>query len=282
MTIKQIHKEITDKLSNAGISVPAFESFVLLDALFGISKTDLLTRPDTCFPPEDYDRLQGILRERMSGRPLQYILGEWEFFGRTFLVGEGVLIPRPDTETVIEACLASLRCKSRPVIADLCSGSGCIAVTLAKELPDASIYALEYSDAAFAYLKKNIDLHRADCVTPLLADVLSADAPSLLPNLDLIVSNPPYIDPAEKPHLQPEVQHEPDMALFAPENGLLFYREITRLYRDLLKDNGHLIFEIGYTQADAVTGILKDAGFQQIRIIQDFSRNDRVVSGVKK
>lgn len=212
-----------------------------------------------------------------DGEPLQYLLGEWEFYGLPFEVGEGVLIPRPDTETLVETALELLRGVTSPVVADLCAGSGCVAAAIAHMRPDARVLALELSDAAFPYLARNL-ARNGGRVEALHCNVLE---PPALPLLDLVVSNPPYIPAAEMETLQLQVRHEPEMALYGGTDGYDFYRALPVLYRPLLRDGGSIAFEVGYNQAEQVSALLAEAGYQCPQIRNDLAGIARVVFAAK-
>ncbi len=215
---------------------------------------------------------------RLTGEPLQYILGEWEFYGMRLFVGEGVLIPRPDTEILVETVLQFCKNRKSLQIVDLCSGSGCIALALEAALPETQVHAVEKSDRALMYLKRNAEYHHS-AVRMHHADVLDPSLPACLPKLDVIVSNPPYLTAEEMRTLQREVQHEPDMALAGGDDGLHFYREITRLWKASLVSGGFLAFEVGDKQAAQVAKILEERQFTKIRIIPDLAGVQRVVVG---
>lgn len=221
-------------------------------------------------PKEQWE--QAVLR-RINGEPLQYILGEWEFYGLPFFVGEGVLIPRPDTETLVDAVLPLIN-KNGNVI-DLCSGSGAVAITL-KKLSGADVTALEKSPEAVKYLTKNAELNGTDI--KIIQDDIFKFTPTQ--KYDLIVSNPPYIKSADMPFLQKEVQKEPSMALDGGEDGLLFYRRIIE-FVPFLNKGGTLAVEVGYDISAQVLQIFDDAKLDG-KIIKDLSGNDRVVIGTLK
>ncbi len=226
-------------------------------------------------PSVDTDDIDDILAQRRLHRPLQYIIGRWWFYGLEFLVGEGVLIPRQDTEILVETALSLAEGLKAPKIADLCSGSGCIAISIGKNLPEADVTALEKYDEAYVYLEKNIRLNEAENVTPVKADV--CDKPT--GEYDIIVSNPPYIPIADRNILSREVLNEPDAALFGGEDGLYFYRIITKNWKNVLKDGGKLAFEVGIKEAPLVADILKQEGFTEIGFAQDLLGIQRVVFG---
>lgn len=277
MKLKEIRKNTAKLLSENGIEASAFETDVILQTVLELDKTALIMKLESELSAEQLERISTIVRKRVEGYPLQYIVGSWEFYGREFLVGEGVLIPRADTETLIDT--AKKLVEKNSTVIDLCSGSGCIAITLEKEL-EARTYALEKSEKAFEYLTKNVKLNNSK-TTPLLRDVLDEKSPSDLPEADLVVSNPPYIKTDEIKTLSKEVGYEPEMALDGDKDGLKFYREITRLWKDRIKNGGYLVYEIGYTQADDVCKILSDNGFEEVNVVHDICENPRVVYGKK-
>ncbi len=278
MKLKEIRKNTAKLLSENGIEASAFETDVILQTALELDKTALIMKLESELSAEQLERISTIVRKRVEGYPLQYIVGSWEFYGREFLVGEGVLIPRADTETLIDT--AKKLVEKNSTVIDLCSGSGCVAITLEKEL-EARTYALEKSEKAFEYLTKNVKLNNSK-TTPLLRDVLDEKSPSDLPEADLVVSNPPYIKTDEIKTLSKEVGYEPEMALDGDKDGLKFYREITRLWKDRIKNGGYLVYEIGYTQADDVCKILSDNGFEEVNVVHDICENPRVVYGKKR
>ena len=221
------------------------------------------------------ERLGSLLQARAAGQPLQYILGEWEFYGLPFKVGPGVLIPRQDTETLVDVALSTLRegGKETPVVLDLCSGSGCVAVAIKANFPGGQVTALEISDKAFDYLERNIALNRVD-ITALCGDLRSYEHAG---GLDLVVSNPPYIPKREFAGLQDEVNHEPIIALDGGEDGLSYFRAIARRYKDQLAPEGVLLLEIGAGQQESVGQILRSFGFGGIREYVDLNGIVRVI-----
>lgn len=221
------------------------------------------------------EQIKQIVLKRRQGIPLQYILGRWWFYKYEFLVGEGVLVPRQDTEVLVESALDFIKDIKEPAVCDLCSGSGCIAISIAADRPDAKVYAVEKYQAAFSYLEKNIQHNKTPNVTPKLYDVL--DTP--FGKYNLIVCNPPYIPTADKADLSKEVLNEPHTALFGGDDGLYFYREISKNWKQSLLENGILAFEVGINEADAVAQILKDNGFINIGFKNDLIGIRRVVFG---
>ncbi len=226
-------------------------------------------------PSADTKTIDPIIEKRKEGAPLQYIIGRWWFFGLEFKVGPGVLIPRQDTEILVETALSFAEGKKDLKIADLCSGSGCIAISLAKNLPDTEVTAVEKYDEAFYYLKQNIALNSTENVTPVLADV--CDKP--FGQYDIIVSNPPYIPVSDREILSREVLNEPEEALFGGDDGLYFYRVITKNWKSSIRSGGKLAFEVGIKEAEAVAELLKKEGFTEIGFACDLLGIQRVVFG---
>lgn len=269
--IKLLHQE--------GIESAAFEVDILLQECLGIERKTRFLDPDFSLSAEKTAQIQSLLRRRIEGEPLQYLIGHWEFYGRSFLLGPGVLIPRADTEILVEHVLEKIRTISSPIIMDLCAGSGCLGLTIANERPDAQVYLMELSDLAADYCKKNLAA-LAPWTHFLQRDALMP--PENLPLFDVVLSNPPYIPTSDLNALQKEVLHEPTMALDGDWDGLRFYKGITSLWKEQLVSGGLLAYEIGYDQGEAVSAILKENGFTHIGVIKDYGGNDRVVSGIKR
>ncbi len=248
---------VTRALAAAGREAAAFEARQLVESF------------------NSDERLNAAVRRLLSGEPLQYILGEWEFWGLPFKVGEGVLIPQPDTEILVERSLELIGSLASPRVLDLCSGSGCVAVSIAKERPDASVTAVELYDRAFGFLEENIALNGVK-VSARRADVLQK--PEGFGEFDLIVSNPPYITADEMKTLPAEVLREPHEALLGGADGLTFYRAIAENWLPLLGNGGAFAVEIGCSQAKGVSDIFAAFSPQTDR---DYSGLDRVVYGFK-
>lgn len=219
-----------------------------------------------------------LCERHLNGEPLQYILGEWEFYGLPFKVGEGVLIPRQDTETLVDVAVKRLGKSENLIVTDLCSGSGCIAIALEKNLSCEKVVCVEKSDKAFSYLKQNVQLNhsKADVIH---GDIFDTKVINSVPLSDLIVCNPPYVTADEMKTLQREVTFEPENALFGGEDGLDYYRDITRIYKNKIKDGGMLLFEIGINQEDEVMRILIQHGFKNVRTRPDLMGVNRCVFG---
>lgn len=291
MTNGELFEFIKNTLKNSDIEDYGFDSRCIFEDTTGLSALDLAMHRDEEADSEAADKALKLADKRAEHYPLQYLLGKWEFYGLDFKVGEGVLIPRPDTEILVDEVINHFKSAGQldPEIIDLCSGSGCIAAAIQKNLPQSRLIAVENSFDAMPYLVENIRTNKAD-VRILKGDVMDG---RLLDNfrdeesegdyrqLDCIVSNPPYLTEAEMADLQKEVAFEPSAALDGGKDGLKFYRVISCLWRHILRDGGLLAFEVGYTQSGAVSEILRANGYENIRVAKDLGGNDRVVSGTK-
>lgn len=260
------------------IESASFEAMCILEHVFGKKLSVLLLEKPTA-SEEQKNTVNNLAYRRICGYPLQYLLGKWEFFGLPFYVGEGVLIPRQDTETLVETVL-KIKLPENPKILDLCSGSGCIAVSLALNIKNADVTAVEISDKAAEYIKKNAELNNTD-LNIVKDDVLSEKTAEIFSGIDAIVCNPPYLTADDMKSLHKEVTFEPETALFGGKDGLDFYRNITKLWKDCLKSGGILAYEIGMGQEDAVMKILEENNFINIEMTEDLSGIIRVVRGEK-
>jgi len=222
-----------------------------------------------------------LCKRRMNGEPLQYLIGEWEFYGLTFKVGRGVLIPRQDTETLIDTVLKKTDGDKRVTVVDLCAGSGCIGIVLEKYLNCEKVFAVELSDEALGYLEENIRLNKSGVVA-VKGDVTDKRTADALPMADILVSNPPYLTAEDMLRLQPEVTFEPESALFGGEDGLDFYRSILINFKHRLKAGGLAVFEIGAGMEEDVMTMLVRHGFENVRAVKDACGIFRCVAGFKK
>lgn len=275
-TVAAALKNTTSRLQPLTESA-AFEAAELLAHVLGVSQNRLLFCRANTLTTAQQNTLQQLLLRRLNGEPLQYLLGNWEFYGLTFAVGPGVLIPRPDTEILVQQLLEKAACKEKAVIADLCAGSGAIAISAAVNLPKSTVFAVEKSPKAFSYLTENIKRHRAP-LQPFLANALNWVPPQNI-KLDFLVSNPPYIPSNDLKTLSPEVQKEPVMALDGGTDGLDFYRIFVQNGLKLLAPGGWILFEVGISQAKPVKKLLQEAGYQNIFTQKDYANIDRVVGG---
>lgn len=273
MTFAQLYRQCRRKLTH---DTADFDLSQLFHAQF--SPKGELQRSEAEVSAEDAFIFQQKVRRLAAGYPLQYLLGEWEFYSIPLKIGEGVLIPRPDTETLVDAALELLGQTGHPIIADYCAGSGAISLALARFLPGAEVYAVELSAAALPYLYANVDANAGgDRVHIVEADVLDGASLTALPPLDLLISNPPYLTVQELTELPEQVRCEPQMALDGGPDGLRFYRSIAADAPARLKPDGLLIFEAGYTQAQQICEILRAGGYREISLRKDLAGIDRCV-----
>ena len=266
---------LTEALAKAGIDEPAFEASLLLEQIAGVSRATVMTERNRLY---DLPALETAVARRLSREPLQYILGEWEFFGCGFRVNEHCLIPRPDTEVLVETAVKLLPRDAR--IVDLCTGSGCIAVATLVHRPDVTSYALELYPETLSLATENATRNGvSERFTPVCADLLTDGVTALSPcaPYDAILSNPPYIPTADIDGLSPEVHREPFAALDGGEDGLTFYRAILRDYAPLVKPGGLILLEMGYDQAAELISLAREyLPRAKVEIIRDLGGNDRV------
>lgn len=227
------------------------------------------------------NEFEELCKRRMNGEPLQYLIGEWEFYGLTFKVGRGVLIPRQDTETLIDTVLKKADRDKKVTVVDLCAGSGCIGIVLEKYLNCEKVFAVELSDEAMAYLEENIRLNKSGVVA-VKGDVTDRKTADALPMADILVSNPPYLTAQDMRELQTEVTFEPESALFGGEDGLDIYRQILINFKHRLKQGGLAVFEIGAGMEEDVMTMLVRHGFENVRAVKDACGIFRCVAGFKK
>ena len=280
-TIAEALREGKLRLKAAGKEAYAFEAELLLEKAAGLNRTALFLRGEEVFSEEALTVYEGYLSEREQGRPTQYILGEWEFMGLPFHVGEGVLIPRGDTEVLVETILEKQQSEPIKSILDIGTGSGCIPVSLGHYGKFEKIMAVDISPKALGYATKNaaenrvsIDFYESDLFTNIPSEWKG--------RLDAIVSNPPYIPKKDIAELMTEVKDfEPMNALDGGEDGLDFYRVIVEQGKNWLKDGGWLFFEIGYDQGEDLRNLLKEFGYTEVEIRQDLAGLDRVAMGRK-
>lgn len=277
VTRREWWRQAAARLQAAGCEDAAFDARCLLEDLGGLPRGQ--APDDAPLSDELQERLTAALERRAAGYPLQYLLGEWEFLTLTLSVGEGVLIPRPDTEVLCEE--VARRLGPAPQVLDLCAGSGCVGLGLASLRPDAVVTAVELSADALPYLRQNIARYPSLQVTAVSGDVLT-DAARFDGEFDAIVSNPPYIPTARVDTLQREVQWEPRMALDGDEDGLRFYRVIADIWSRKLRHGGLCAVEVGIGQASAVAALFTAAGLTQVQRIRDLGGVERVVLGIRK
>ena len=281
MTYRELLKAKAAELAEQGVENSGFDCGELLGKalMLDCRSAEFRLRLDDSADKAVSAAFGELCQRRAKGEPLQYIIGEWEFCGLPFKVGRGVLIPRQDTETLVELAVNKYKNTDSITLIDLCTGSGCIAIALEKQLDCHRVIGVEHSQEAAEFFSENVKLNcsSAELIT---ADVLDDSTPDRLPDADLIVCNPPYLTADDMAALQREVSHEPAKALYGGEDGLDFYRGVTRLWKNKLKEGGTLIYEIGAGQEDEVMGILIQHGFTQVRCRRDAAGINRCVLGI--
>lgn len=277
--VNRLYADISKRLSKVTDDC-GFEARVILETVLGRDYRLRALSGALGEPSEtELAKIEKMILRRLSGEPLQYIIGEWEFFGLSFKVGRGVLIPRQDTETLVETSLKLLKDTANPQVLDLCSGTGCVAIAISNSRPDAQVSAIELYPEAYGILCENAKLFGG--VTAMQADALDPETASKFVGLDLITANPPYLTAEDMENLQREVSQEPQTALFGGEDGLDFYRALSKEWYESLKDGGTIAYEIGLGQEEAVAEILKDCGYRDIEYVNDLTNRVRVVFAVK-
>ena len=276
-----IFNKSVEYLKKNGVPSALVDTEYIFSEALKVSRNTLKYSMSREIKEEDKNKIREMLMLRAKNRkPLQYILGEWEFYGLPFKVRENVLIPRPDTEILVEQCIQLMREVEEPNILDIGSGSGAISIAIANELKSSSITGIDINEKAIKLANENKILNKIENVNFIesnLFENLDKDF-----KYDLIVSNPPYISKNEYETLMPEVKnYEPQNALTDLGDGLYFYREISKLAGEYLKDTGYLAYEIGYNQAKDVTKILQNNNFDVLSVIKDYGGNDRVIIAKK-
>ncbi len=275
MTIFSAYNDTKNKLRDAGIEPYVFEAKQIIRFVTKYTNAQIMEKYMEPLDPIKEQFLKSVVAGRVKRIPLQYLLGEWSFFGYDFYVGKGVLCPRPDTEVLVETALQLIG-DGPAKIADLCAGTGCVGISVAKEKPITLVTAVEKYDEAYSYLVKNIEKNGAENVVALKADIGTLE---LNEKFDLILSNPPYISKDEMETIDDETKNEPETALFGGEDGLHFYKIILEKWLPRLKEGGSLAVEIGAGMAEAVTALFKAAGLKNVKTKEDLNGIERVVYG---
>lgn len=276
-----IFNKSVEYLKKNGVPSALVDTEYIFSEALKVSRNTLKYSMSREIKEEDKNKIREMLMLRAKNRkPLQYILGEWEFYGLPFKVRENVLIPRPDTEILVEQCIQLMREIEEPNILDVGSGSGAISIAIANELKSSSVTGVDINEDAIKLANENKVLNKVENVNFMKSDLFEKLDEDF--KYDLIVSNPPYITKEEYESLMPEVKNfEPKNALTDLGDGLHFYREISKKAGAYLKDTGYLAFEIGYKQAKDVSKILEDNNFAILSVVKDYGGNDRVVLAKK-
>ena len=276
MTYRNCFEQGKLALEKAEIAEAALDARLLLEHICGTNRNDLLVHGDREVTAEQETAYVDAIQRRVGRIPLQHITGQQDFMGLTFKVNENVLIPRQDTEILVEEILPHLTSGVR--ILDMCTGSGCILISLLHYSMWAEGVGVDLSPKALEVARENAEMLLSEerAITFMESDLFA----NVEGNYDIIVSNPPYIQKEVIKGLMPEVRdHEPIMALDGMEDGLYFYRRIVEESKEFLRKEGRLFFEIGYEQAEAVKELMEKAGFMDVTVVKDFAGLDRVVHG---
>ena len=254
---------------------PRTEIELLLQHLIGCKKIDLYLQFEKIVKPKELITLRSWVKRRINREPIQYITRSSEFYGRKFIVDQNVLIPRPETEILIDVSVEILSKKNSPTIIDIGTGSGCIGITLALEIPSSNIIAIDISDSALSIAKKNADMYSIRNIEFLRLDILNQD---IIHIADMLISNPPYISKEEIPDLMEDVKDfEPMIALTDKSDGLDFYRKFSDIMPHVIKKNGTAILEVGRgSHSDRVKEIFSKSGYNNIDIVKDLNKDKRV------
>lgn len=283
MTLKEVRENIQKRLKKVEIEDFEYETWMLLEWKLHIDRAEYFMNPEKMVSSQDWKQLELVLKERERRVPLQYLMGSCEFMGYPFAVDERVLIPRQDTECLVELAIENIRkipadtggrqavCK----VLDLCTGSGCIGISVKLLCPEVEVTLADISPGALEVAKQNAKKLGAD------VEIIQGDLfESIQGAYDCILSNPPYIPSAVIEGLMPEVkEYEPRLALDGTEDGLFFYRKIAKEAIGYLRPGGFLLFEIGQEQGEALLSIMKEQGFAETEIKKDLAGLDRIAVG---
>ncbi|HUV40199.1 MAG TPA: peptide chain release factor N(5)-glutamine methyltransferase [Sedimentisphaerales bacterium] len=285
-TVGKVLNQITEYLMRKGIESPRLTAELLVSGALGVGRIDLYTRPETVLDDRAWAQLQDLAKRAGQNEPVEYLLGKTEFYFLEMIVEHGCVIPRPETELLVEKAIEFLRDRpGQQLVCDLCTGSGCVAVAIACNCPNVRLIATDISAEAIDVAGRNIEkYHLKDQITLLQGDLFEPlKQGGTDSKYDLIVSNPPYVSTAEYEDLEENVRnYEPKEALLAGADGLDVHSRIIESANMFLKPDAALMLEIGYKQGQAVRQLLeKTAVFQYVGIAKDFSGHDRIAIAVK-
>lgn len=277
LTVLEVFNRTESFFGSKGIPNPKFEAQLVMAHALSIDRLQIFMRFDQPMEQAELDAVRELVRRRGEGVPYAYLVGNQEFWSLEFEVGPGVLIPRPDTETLVEHVLAALPEDEELFLADICAGSGCIGIAIASERPQVKVYAVELSEQALPYLKTNIAKHGLEKRVAALRGDLLGPIPANRP-IDWVLSNPPYIATAEM-HGLAVSKTEPLEALDGGQDGLDIYRRLVPAAAERARVG--VAMEIGHDQGQAVSKLFEAAGLTQVQVLQDLGKRDRVVMGRK-
>ncbi len=281
-TLNDCLLDLKARLKRAGVAGAQMEARELICAALELKREDLVLKKHSFLFDKDLDKLEVLVSQRLSGVPLQHLIGEWEFYGLTLKVSRDTLIPRPDTETLAECGIRHLKNRGGKCrMLDLCCGTGCVGMAVLKHVSEGitGVFA-DLSEPALEVTRRNlVTNHLTPRALTIQADALEEASP-VLGKFHLITCNPPYIPTAEIMTLDAEVQQEPHMALDGGEDGLDFYRAVSRNFAPALAKGGALAFEVGLGQFEDVMNILQEAGYHHVQVKCDLAGIERVVWGI--
>ncbi|ACO04339.1 MAG TPA: peptide chain release factor N(5)-glutamine methyltransferase [Persephonella sp.] len=276
MKIKDLIRIGSERLKEAGIKTPVTDTQILLSYVLKLPRWKLITEREEEIPKEKVMEFFSLIERRAQREPLAYITGEKAFYGLDFKIKKGVLIPRPETEILVDEVLKRIPEDKRVLGLEIGVGSGVISISLLKYRHNLFMYGVDISEKALELTRENAKIHRVSSRLKLLKSDLFKDVPHI--KFDFIVSNPPYVSAEEYAGLEEEVKKEPVEALIGGKGGIEFYERIVKEGKIYLKEKGFFGFEIGYTQSDRVKKILQDEGFN-VKVYKDLQDYDRVVIG---
>lgn len=277
MTVSKLFEKGKLLLKEQNVENYQNEACWIFENVFNCGREYLIFHADDIADDDKSAKFIDKIKQRASGVPVQYVIGSWDFYGECFEVGEGVLIPRPETELLVDFAVEYLKDKPNPVVLDLCAGSGCIGLTVAKNSPHADVILIEKSSDAFAYLEKNLKNLGSVNARLVCGDILKGFEAFDLPKPDLIISNPPYIETSAIESLQSEVHYEPVMALDGGEDGFIFYDALAKKWLPFCEAAA---VECGEGQAEKIKKLFSDL-FADVYSVKDFNRIERTVIGRK-
>lgn len=279
MTLSQLYRKAKADFQSAKVDSPQYDAMCLIEHFFGINRAELVVSGNNPAKADIENRFLTAVQKRVSGYPLQYILGKWTFMDIPLFVGEGVLVPRDDTEILVREAIDRIRKMKSSKIIDLCSGSGAVAIAVAKAYPSAEIFAVEISDTAFNYLEKNIEYNDCKNIKAVKGDMFKLYEEFADREFDALLSNPPYIKTDIIKTLAREVQHEPKLALDGGNDGMIFYNAIIENWKSKVKPNGFIGVEIGEDLTREIVNLFEANQMKDTSVYKDMAELDRAIFG---
>ncbi|MCR5825043.1 MAG: peptide chain release factor N(5)-glutamine methyltransferase [Oscillospiraceae bacterium] len=281
-TYNNLYLDLRRRFREMGDLEPGRTARELVCSAAGKTNEEFVRDSRLYVPPETEREANALAERYIGGEPVAYLIGEWEFYGVPLDISDAVLIPRPDTEVLTARAIEMAQAYHAPRVLDLCAGSGCIGLALAKHVADARVLLGELDDEAVKICRRNIRRNALNTRVSVMCVNALEKPPRQMGEFDVIVSNPPYIPTADIDTLDASVrEHEPRLALDGGADGLDFFRAICATWRDALRPNGKLLFEVGIGQADEVLRLMRSSGFGDVQIIKDLNEIPRVVYGTR-